>query len=362
MQMVRMRSSRTGVAWKLKRKAWGRVAAWMAVMVLGSWATWTEGAAVAVAKAAVDPEARPAEMTRAQIQINWFPEAEFGGFYQALLDGLYAERNVAMEILPGGPGVNPIVMVAAGRAIFGVANADQFMIGRSQGMPLVAVMAVFQKYPQGIMVHEESGIEDFADIAERGTRVAVSNNQVYVSWLIHKFGWKEEQLLTYTGQLGEWLIDKSRGIQAFLTSEPFVARQMGANVKFLSLPDLAGFNPYARILFTTKNVIENRPELVNAVVAASLEGWRRYMASPEAVNKYLVSIAPDETEEALMYSWETMKDLIFTGDALEHGLGVMTAARWEELYDQFKEMGLIDPAADPAEAWTDVFFLPHLQK
>ncbi|HEY8491870.1 MAG TPA: ABC transporter substrate-binding protein [Dehalococcoidia bacterium] len=306
-------------------------------------------------------DAKPAEPTDAQIQINWFPEAEFGGFYYAQINGLYEDWNVDMEILPGGPGVNPVTVVASGRAKFGVANGDQLLVGRGQGVPVVALMAVFQKYPQAIMVHEESGIQSFADIAARGTKVAVARNNAYVPYLLKKFGWKEEQLIEYNGQLGTWLNDKSLATQVFITSEPYPARQAGAHPRVLLIADQSGFNPYARVLFTTEEVIREEPELVNAVVAASLAGWRRYMEDPEETHAHIMALAPDETEDALRYTWESMKDLVFTGEAAERGLGVMTGERWQQLVGQMQEVGFLQTDVNADEVWTDRFFSLHLQ-
>ena len=38
------------------------------------------------------------------LQSDWFPQAEHGGFYQALAKGFYREAGLDVEILPGGPG------------------------------------------------------------------------------------------------------------------------------------------------------------------------------------------------------------------------------------------------------------------
>lgn len=37
---------------------------------------------------------------------DWRAQAEQGGFYEALADGEYARRGLAVTIVPGGPGVN----------------------------------------------------------------------------------------------------------------------------------------------------------------------------------------------------------------------------------------------------------------
>ncbi|HEY8491875.1 MAG TPA: ABC transporter substrate-binding protein [Dehalococcoidia bacterium] len=315
----------------------------------------------AAAPAEITADSRPEEMTEASIVMNWFPEPEHGGYYYAALNGLYEDWNVDATIEPGGPGIDTVRLVASGQAKFGVGNGDQLARGRNEGIPVVALMAPFQVNPQVIMVHEESGVQSLADIGKRGTRVAVARAAAYVPYLMKTFGWKEEQLLAYNGQLAEWLNDKERGTQGYLTTEPYYARQAGARPKSLLIAD-SGYNPYANILFTTEEVIREEPELVNAVVAASLEGWRRYMEEPEETHAYLKTLAPDLTDDGMRYNWETMQTLVPVGDAAERGIGVMTAQRWETLYQQLKDVEAIRTDLDPADIWTDRFFSLHLPR
>ena len=63
------------------------------------------------------------------LQLNWFPEAEHGGYYAALAEGYYQEAGLNVKILPGGPDT-PVLQQVARRAVtFGVANADNILLG-----------------------------------------------------------------------------------------------------------------------------------------------------------------------------------------------------------------------------------------
>ena len=69
---------------------------------------------------------------RVQLALNWFPEAEHGGYYAALVHGYYADEGFDVEIIPGGPGAPVIQEVVVGRVGFGVVNADQILLGRAE--------------------------------------------------------------------------------------------------------------------------------------------------------------------------------------------------------------------------------------
>ena len=104
--------------------------------------------------------------TRVKLALNWFPEAEHGGFYAAHIHGYYAARNIKVEILGGGPDAPVIQRVSTGAVEFGVTNADDVLYARAQQAPVVALMAPYQINPRCIMVHESSGIDRLDQISD----------------------------------------------------------------------------------------------------------------------------------------------------------------------------------------------------
>src|SRR5689334_7330440 len=62
------------------------------------------------------------------LQTDWFPQAEHGGFYQALAKGYYAEAGLDLEIWPGGPAAGIKLKVSKGEADFGMQRSDDVLI------------------------------------------------------------------------------------------------------------------------------------------------------------------------------------------------------------------------------------------
>ncbi|MEX0727829.1 MAG: ABC transporter substrate-binding protein, partial [Planctomycetaceae bacterium] len=114
----------------------------------------------------------PASVEKIQLQLNWFPEAEHGGFYAADLNGHYTAAGIEVTILPGGPNAAVIQKVDQGDVEFAVASADQVLTGRAGGAKVVAVFAPLQMSPRCIMVHEKSGIKSLAEL--KGVTLAMS--------------------------------------------------------------------------------------------------------------------------------------------------------------------------------------------
>src|SRR3569833_4493338 len=89
--------------------------------------------------------AQPAPRTKITFVTDWKAQAEHGGFYQALAEGLYAKRGLDVKIVQGGPEVNVPQLLAGGAAEFGIgSNGFISMNIVKQGLPLKAVMAIFQ--------------------------------------------------------------------------------------------------------------------------------------------------------------------------------------------------------------------------
>ncbi len=93
------------------------------------------------------------------------PEPEFGGLYEAVRAGLLQRRGVDLEVI----GVPVIQMVAAGKATFGIASADEVIIARDRGSDIVALFATYQTSPQGVMTHASRGFRSIADVFRGGT-------------------------------------------------------------------------------------------------------------------------------------------------------------------------------------------------
>ena len=161
--------------------------------------------------------------TRVKLQLNWFPEAEHGGFYAALVHGYYADEGLEVEIIPGGPN-NPVVQALdAGRVDFAVINADRVVLGRAAEADLVAVMATMQDSPRCIMVHRERGIESLAELAN--VTLAVGAGPVFYKYLALKVPLEGVETVAYPGSIGPFLANENYAQQAYVFSEPFLARQ-----------------------------------------------------------------------------------------------------------------------------------------
>ncbi|MGB1278199.1 MAG: ABC transporter substrate-binding protein, partial [Nannocystaceae bacterium] len=283
-----------------------------------------------------------------QLVLNWFPEAEHGGFYAAAVHGYYAEEGLNVEIVPGRPDAPADPQVATGRVAFGVSNAAGVLLARAQQAPLVGVMAPLQESPRCILVHEESGIEQLADLTN--LTLAMGAKEPFAAILRRRTAMTNVDVVPYSGNLAAFLVNPNMAQQAFVFSEPFVAKTRGAKVRCLMVSEL-GYNPYASLLITSESMIANNPEVVEKMVRASVRGWEHYLRDPGPSHQKIHQQNPEMGLDVLNYGAEALKPLVHGGEASKLGLGAMTQARWKSLYDQLSEAGLLDAGkVDPSQA------------
>ncbi len=301
----------------------------------------------------VNPDAPAKKSDEVELALNWLPEAEHGGFYAADVHGLFAERQLQVKIIPGGPGVPVIQNVASGKMTFGVTNADQVLLQRAQEADVVVVFAPIQQSPRCIMVHKKSGIAKFDDLKDM--TLAINANQTFLGYLKKKLPLTDVRIVPYSGSVGPFLQDERLGQQAYVFSEPFVAEQQGGDPLNLMISDI-GFNPYTSVLITRAEVIEKQPELVRRMVEACRLGWRKYLDEPEKTNEHIHSLNKEMSLEILDFGTRTLKPLCETGLSAPDKLGEMTAERWTTLTEQLVEAEALKPGAvDPTKAFDASF-------
>jgi NitT/TauT family transport system substrate-binding protein len=283
-----------------------------------------------------------------RLALDWKPEPEFGGFYAAPFE----KHGLDVEILPGGAGTPTVQMVGAGSAEFGIVAGDELVVARSKGNNVVALFAVYQDSPLGIMVHASRNLSSIAGVFKGGT-VALQQGLPFAALLEKKYGFGHVHVVpSPNGDITSFLNDEMFAQQCYITSEPLTAKKKGVAVKTFPVSD-TGYNPYSTVLATSDETLRKSPDMVKAMVAAVREGWRAYLDDPKATNEKMHQMNPSMDLDTFAEVAEAQKPFIespsiTSGDTPKNGLGTMSNVRWETLIGQLKDLGYI-PAAIPPE-------------
>lgn len=281
-----------------------------------------------------------------KLALNWKPEPEFGGFYAAP----YPKHGLTVDILPGGSGTPTVQMIGANSVDFGIVSADEIILARSHGNDVVALFAVFQDSPTGIMAHASRNLKTIADVLKDST-LAIESGLPFARLMKRKYGFDHVKIVPSPGgDITSFLHDPTFAQQCYLTSEPLVARHKGADVQVFAVSEI-GYDPYTTVLATSGELLRKNPDRAKSMVAAVRDGWRSYLADPKETNQQMHQLNPTMDLDTFAEVAEAQKQ--FIGPIAS--LGAMTRDRWQTLIAQFQELGDITQTISPDDCFRNLF-------
>jgi NitT/TauT family transport system substrate-binding protein len=303
----------------------------------------------AVVLAAVPARAQTLE--KIVFSTDWLAQAEHGGFYQAVAQGIYRKYGLDVEIRQGGPQVNGLQLLAAGRLDVAMADALQVLSAVERKVPLVAIAATFQKNPTVIIAHP--GVTNLAELKGKPIAIGAASNTTFWPWLRERYGFTDAQKRPYAFSVQPFLAEPGLSQQGFATSEPFSIEKAGVKPVVFLLADL-GYPPYSQALVVTRTTLSARNDALTRFVRASAEGWKRYIADPAPGNALIKRANPQMSDELLAYGVAKMREygIVDGGDAKTRGLLTMTAARWKATESFLRKAGLARSGVDYGRAYT----------
>jgi NitT/TauT family transport system substrate-binding protein len=255
----------------------------------------------------------------------------------------------------GGPQQNPAQLLLAGRVDMIMSNGFQALNYVRENLPFMTIGAIMQKDPQILMTHEGNGINSFEDMRGRPILVGASGRVTYWPFLRARFGFTDEQIRPYTFNLGPFLQDRMAIQQGFLSSEPFSAIAGGARPRVFLIAD-AGYSNYNTTIDISHRMVNERRDVVQRFVNATIEGWTQYMTGQgiEEANRLIMRDNPEMTLERINYAIPKMNEygIVRSGDALTLGIGAMTHERWQSFYETMRDAGLYPAGMDFRRAYS----------
>ncbi len=286
---------------------------------------------------------------------NWKAQAEHGGYYQAVAAGIYKKYNLDVTIRMGGAQINHPQLLASGVIDFNMgSNSFSALNYVKNAIPMVTVGSIFQKDPQVLIAHAGQGNDTLAALKGKPIMISPPARAGYWQFLKVKFGYSDEQIRTYTFNMAPFLADKTAIQQGYLTSEPYKLQKAGANIVVMLLAD-GGYSSYSNTIETSWKLVNEKPDVVQRFVNATIEGWYGYLyGDPGPANALIKKENADMNDDQITYSIGAMKKngLVESLDAEKLGIGAMSDARWKDFLTVMVEAGVYTPDLDLKRAYT----------
>ncbi len=312
------------------------------------------------------------EPVEVRTQLGWLRNGEFAAIMVADAKGFFAEEGIRHRILDGGPGKNPVPLVGAGQAHFGItAGGNAVFQARLAPDPVdvVAVGTLLQRGPYAYITLADRGAPDPTPKDLEGKTVGIqSDGEIFIRALARKHGLdlkkiklevvqaNAEPLLVgkvdfFTG----WITNQTYQIEQETAKPDAPARLRGKTWKAITFADHA-IRTYSDVVFTTGRTLREQPELVRRYLRAVVRGMQFILDHPEE-SVQVVAGYPGQVEKAdkLTWRWKIQNALAVSEDTRQHGLLWMNPAVWDGMMAFYQEYEQIPRVLPTAEMMTNEF-------
>jgi len=245
---------------------------------------------------------------KVSLQLKWKYQFQFAGFIIAKEKGFYENVGLNVELKEYKKNTSIIKDVLSNESTFGIYDSS-LILETLKGKPLLAVMAILQESPNILMGLKSSNIKTLEDLNNKKLALYENLNAMTVVSMLQSnhVKYKSSNVIFDLDKLISKEVDMS---SAYITNEPFVAREKGLEIITFNPKDY-GFDSYGDILFTSQDRLKDDPELVHNFYNASKKGWEYAFNNIEETvniiyNKYNTL---QKSKKALTYEAHELKKL-----------------------------------------------------
>ncbi len=292
------------------------------------------------------------------IQLSWFDQFQFAGYYMAKEKGFYKELGLDVEIKPFEFGIDIPKEVSDGKIDFAVGR-ETLILERANNRNIVALYALFQASPLILISTKESGINNVNDFSNKKimtTRDDSSEVSLKAMVISKNVNIDNLTFLKHTHNINDLIDRKTDVISAYISKAPFELQKKGIEYNIFD-PKKFGFDMYNDMLYTSEKLINNDLNVVVLFKKASLKGWEYAYSNIEESTDLILKRYNSQNlqKDELIYEGKELKKLSYFNTA---NLGEIKKEKIQRIYDLYNLMGLI---SSPIDLGKFVFDLDNLK-
>ncbi|MDX4057612.1 ABC transporter substrate-binding protein [Aliarcobacter skirrowii] len=281
------------------------------------------------------------DLTKVKLQLAWFNQFQYAGYYVAKEKGFYEEVGLDVEILPFSFDKNIVKSVNDGDVEFAIGR-ENLILDKSNYENIVVLMALFQASPIQIIAKKSSNIKSLEDFKNRKLMIT-SDDSIEVSFKAmltsRKIDIKNIKLIPHSHNIQDLIDDKVDLMTAYSSKSPYWLNQHGIeHVSFA--PRDYGFDMYSDFLYTNKSMVDFKPDIALKFRNASLKGWEEAFNNIEETARLIFTKynTQDLRLEELIFEANELKKLAYLNNNI---LGDIKEEKVQRIYDLYNIMGFI---------------------
>jgi NitT/TauT family transport system substrate-binding protein len=295
--------------------------------------------------------------TQVGLQLGWFANSQMAGDFTAVGKGYFKDAGLDVKIVPGGPSIDPVAVVASGSVLIGnVASIGVLVAGRSRGVPIKAFATAFQRHPFAFFFLRESGIKTPADFA--GKTIGIQGTaRPLLDAVLAKYQVPREKVnvIIIGGTTTPLLTKQADVVSGWVINYAQNLPIQGKSDHFL-LWDL-GIRMYAYTYFTTDQVYASKKDILTRYVAAAAKGWLYAKDHPEEAVDLVLKSASGLERDTEVPTWKVSIPYVASDATRQHGWGYMDPQVWTNLSDTYASLDQIPRKVSADEVMTNEIVL-----
>ena len=237
----------------------------------------------------------PKSLRAIKLGVGFIPNVQFAPFYVGIEKGFFAEEGIDLSLDYGFEN-DYLKLVGTDALQFMIGSSDQLVLGQAQGLPVKYVMNWYNQYPVTIFAKTETGIVEPADLAGKRVGVPGPFGATYIALraLLDIAGLAESDIqmesigFTQAAAVSAGLVDAAVD---YAVNGPVVLAAAGIETTQIALDN------YLRIpangLVTNERTLTNEPELVRAMIRASLKAIAYTLENPDTAFEIALQFVPE---------------------------------------------------------------------
>ncbi|HKO24693.1 MAG TPA: ABC transporter substrate-binding protein [Chloroflexota bacterium] len=314
------------------------------------------------AHATAGPRAASTSLRTVTIGMGYIPSVQFAPFYVADQRGYYRRAGLKVTFdYASSP--NLLQLVGAGRVDLAIADGTDAIAAVAQGVPIVYVMAEYQRFPVAIFSLAGSHIRSVADLRGKTIGVPGRYGATYVGLLaaLHAAGLRPAdvkiQTIGYT-QVESVATRKVDAAIGYSPNEPVLLARRGYKVNTIEVSAVA--NLVGPGVVAGRSLIAHDPALVRAFVQATLHGMADAIANPHMAFTMALRVpglttlrGRDATDQYAVL----LRTIAFwhSPSTRAHGLGYADPMQWRTSVRILHAIGQLPHMPEPATLYANRF-------
>ncbi len=282
------------------------------------------------------------DLTKVTIQLSWFDQFQFAGYYMAKEQGFYKDAGLDVEIIPFSFGLNIPKMVNDGYVDFAIGR-ENLILEKAKYPKIIALAAIFQATPLVLLTTKDSGIDTFKKFENKKLmRTKDDGSEVSLKAMLSasKIDLKSITQVEHSHNIYDLIEKRVDIIFAYTSKAPYILQK--EQIKYnIFYPKDYGFDMYSDFLITNIDKYNNDYNVVEKFKKASLKGWEyAYSNIEQSVDiifeKYNTqNLSKDE----LIFEANELKKLSYLNN---NKLGDIKQEKVQRIYDLYNVMGYIN--------------------